>query len=281
MPSKPGTEPTLEELSSYIDNELDPNDQARVAEHVAGCAGCQDRLAGLRQTAYAIRGLPMETPPRSFTGVVPQQRRVWRWAPVGWVGSAAVAVLLIGIGLTHLPAGGPQTASNTAIHANNGGGNGVSGGLAYGAAQPVPAAGVAAPLDQTKSAAAGRTQALVNSTTVSDPRAAYRSLTLASDATSYTTNGTINVRIATSGLSVDDANSIHLWLTRDDGKGGYAIGMARPTNLPKNSSGWDAAYPISQMPLPAPVAGSYRLEAVVQLADGSALIAYLPITIRP
>ena len=279
MPSKPETEPTLEELSSYLDNELAASDQSRVAEHVATCAGCQERLAGLRQTAYAIRGLPMETPPRSFTSVVPRQRRVWRWAPVGWVGSAAVAVLLIGIGLTHLPAGGAETASGPATHAN-GGGNGVSGGLAYGAGQPVPAAGVVAPLDQTKSAAAARAQALVNSRTVSDPRDASRSLTLATDATSYSSNGAINIRIATTGLSADEASSIRLWLSRDDGTGGYAIGMAQPTSLPKNSSGWDAAYPISQMPLPSPIAGNYRLEAVVQLADGSALISYLPITIR-
>jgi predicted anti-sigma-YlaC factor YlaD len=279
MPSKPEIEPTLEELSSYLDHELGPTDQTRVAEHVATCATCQERLAGLRQATYAIRGLPMESPPRSFANVLPRQRQ-WRWAPVGWVGSAAVAVVLLGIGLTHLPAGEAETASNTAIHANSGGGN-VSGGLAYGAGQPVPAAGLAAPLDESKSAAAAHAQSLVNSTTVSDPRTASRSLTLAADATSYTTSGAINVRTATRGLSVDEANSIRLWLTRDDGKGGYAIGMARPTNLPRNASGWDAVYPISQMPLPAPVAGSYRLEAVVQLADGSALIAYLPVTIRP
>ena len=68
MPSEPRIpmEPTLEELSAYLDHELDDGAKARVAEHVAGCADCKMRLDGLRQTAYAIRALPMETPPRTF-----------------------------------------------------------------------------------------------------------------------------------------------------------------------------------------------------------------------
>jgi len=31
----------------------------RVAQHVAGCADCQARLDGLRETAFAIRALPI------------------------------------------------------------------------------------------------------------------------------------------------------------------------------------------------------------------------------
>ena len=54
-------EPTVEELSAFIDNELDAYAQSRVAAHVAGCPGCQVRLDGLRQTAHAVRALPMET----------------------------------------------------------------------------------------------------------------------------------------------------------------------------------------------------------------------------
>jgi len=89
MPSEPRvpTEPSLEELSAFIDSELDEAAQARVAEHVAGCRDCQARLDGLRQTAHAIRGLPMESPPRPFT-IPAQRRQSWRWAPAGWIGSA-------------------------------------------------------------------------------------------------------------------------------------------------------------------------------------------------
>src|SRR5438105_7447323 len=128
MPGEPRvpTEPTLEELSALIDNELDAGAQARVAEHVAGCQECQARLDRLRQTAHAIRGLPMETPPRSFT-IPAQRRQAWRWAPVGWIGSAAVALLLIAVGIPnlHLPAGPTATSGSPST---------ASGGLAYGTA---------------------------------------------------------------------------------------------------------------------------------------------------
>src|SRR2546425_8270282 len=139
MPSEPRvpTEPSLEELSAFIDDELDEAGQARVAEHVAGCRDCQARLDGLRQTAHAVRGLPMESPPRSFT--IPEQRQAWRWAPVGWIGSAAVALLLVAVGIQnlHLPAGPAATSGSTST---------ISGGLAQGAgAQKGPVAPRAAP----------------------------------------------------------------------------------------------------------------------------------------
>jgi putative zinc finger protein len=274
MPSKPGMEPTVEELSAYVDSELVPSDQARVAAHVAGCAACQERIAGLRQTAYAIRGLPMETPPRTF-GLPQVRSRGWRWAPVGWVGTAAVAVLLVGIGLTHLPSGG-TTASNagtTAIHANNGG-------AGYQPAEPARSAGVAAALDQSKAALAGRAVAPANSAIVMDPADRSRSMMLGTDATSYPTSGVMQVRLSTTGLSADETASFRLWLVRDAGSG-YAIRLAPPKNAPTNPFQFDAAYSISQMPLQAPVAGTYRLEAVVQLSDGSALIADVPLTITP
>src|SRR5437879_11759638 len=92
MPSEPRTpaEPTLEELSAYLDHELDSAAEARVADHVAACDQCRARLEGLRETAHAIRALPMETPPRRFT--IPEQRRPgWRWGRAGWLGSGAVA----------------------------------------------------------------------------------------------------------------------------------------------------------------------------------------------
>ncbi|TMF51484.1 MAG: hypothetical protein E6I24_02140, partial [Chloroflexi bacterium] len=115
MPGEPRvpTEPTLEELSALIDNELDAGAQARVAEHVAGCQECQARLDRLRQTAHAIRGLPMETPPRSFT-IPAQRRQAWRWAPVGWLGGAAAALLVIafGVQLLRSPAGVPSSGTS-------------------------------------------------------------------------------------------------------------------------------------------------------------------------
>src|SRR4029077_11727935 len=141
MPSEPRipTKPTLEELSAYLDHELDDDGRARVAQHVAGCADCQARLDCLRGAAFAIRALPMETPPRTFT--IPAKRREsFRWAPVaGWIGGVPAATLRILVGATHLPLHPTNTASSTGT---------ISGGLAYGsgtqkgAAAPVAAPGV-------------------------------------------------------------------------------------------------------------------------------------------
>src|SRR5256886_14157621 len=103
MPSEPRfpAEPTLEELSAYLDHELDSAAEARVADHVAGCDECRARLDGLRETAHAIRALPMETPPRRFT--IPEQRRPgWRWAPAGWIGRSAGGLVVGTVGLTDL-----------------------------------------------------------------------------------------------------------------------------------------------------------------------------------
>src|SRR2546430_1447822 len=186
MPSEPRfpAEPTLEELSAYLDRELDSATQARVADHIAGCDECRARLDGLRETAHAIRALPMETPPRSFT--VPEQRRQgWRWAPAGWIGSAAVALLLIAVGIQnlHLPAAPIATSGSSSAN---------RGGLANAPATPSQEgalAAVSAPAPSTQQFDAQSAGAATNAATVLDPSNGSRRLVLDTDKTSYATNG--------------------------------------------------------------------------------------------
>ncbi len=121
-------EPALEELSAYLDHELDSATQARVAEHVAVCQDCQARLDGLRQATYAVRALSMETPPRAFTIPAPRERTVRRWAPAAWLGGAAAALLVVVFGVNQLHFQGPG-GGNTST---------VSGGLAQGSYAEVP-----------------------------------------------------------------------------------------------------------------------------------------------
>ncbi|HET9847913.1 MAG TPA: zf-HC2 domain-containing protein [Candidatus Dormibacteraeota bacterium] len=273
MPSESHTpiEPTLAELSAYLDHELDAGAQARVAEHVAGCNRCKARLDGLRQTAYAIRGLPMETPPRSFT--VPQRSPRRSWAPVaGWVGSLAAATVLVVFGVTHLNFG----AGPAATTANRS----VSGGLAAAPAQPVQPYGAAAPLYQSETqASVAKAITPVNSKTAIDPTNSSRSLTIGTDAHAYAANGVLRLHVATAGLSTNEASTVRIFLVRDQGQGGYAIRLAPATSAPGYPLHYDAAYAIPQMPLPSPVAGNYVLQVEIQLSDGSALIAWLPLTI--
>jgi Putative zinc-finger len=280
MPSEPRvpTEPTLDELSAYLDHELNDDATARVAEHVAGCADCQARLDGLRQTAYAIRALPMETPPRTFT--IPAKRRESsRWVPVAsWIGGVAAAMLIIVFGVTHLPL--HPGALSSAAPAQP-----VSGGLGHGGApyaQGAPYREVA-PLDRSGQPtldAASRAFS-TNSKTVAGAQGSSSSLTISTDGASYSASGVITLHVTTKGLSSAEASSVRIFVMRETGQGGYLVRLMPASNAPTFPFDYQAAYSIQQMQLPAPVAGNYSLQVTIDTSDHSGLVAWLPVTITP
>ena len=267
MPTEPMAEPTLEELSAYLDHELDGATQARVAEHLSTCAECQLRLDGLRETAYAVRALPMETPPRTFT-IPAQQRQPFRWAPVGWVGGIAAAVLAIGFGLSQLHFHGPAGTAST----STAGGSSVT--APYGEVAPLNRSYDSAP---TMAQHAGT----ANSKTAADPQSSARSMTISTDAGSYSASGVITIHVTTRGLSADEASSVRILLTRQTGQGGYAVRLAPPSDASTYPFDWEAAYSIPQMHLPTPVAGTYSLQVTIDKSDHQSLNAWLPVTITP
>lgn len=277
MPSEPRipTEPTLEELSAYLDHELDDNAKARVAEHVAGCADCKAQLDGLRQTAYAIRALPMETPPRTFT--IPSKRREpVRWAPVaGWIGGVAAAMLIIVVGVTHLPGHPSSMASSTSP---------VSGGLGQGAAAPYAQGAPyhqVAPLAEPAQNDSALRAFSSNSKTVAGAQGSSRSLTISTDGASYSASGVITIHVTTKGLSANEASSVRIFVMRETGQAGYLVRLMPPSNAPTFPFDYQAAYSIHQMQLPAPVAGNYSLQVTIDTSDRSGLVAWLPLTITP
>lgn len=276
MPGEPRvpTEPTLEELSALIDNELDAGAQARVAEHVAGCQECQARLDRLRQTAHAIRGLPMETPPRSFT-IPAQRRQAWRWAPVGWIGSAAVALLLIAVGIQnlHLPAGPTATGSTSSV----------SGGLAYGTAQGQKGAvaPLAAPAPSTQQFDSQSRGSATNGATVVDPTNSSRRLVLDTDSTSYPATGRMRVTAQLIGSPSTSLNSANQGLTLTLVRNGLGVALnpvgVESWNGTPIFGGW---YDLAGFPLSAPRAGDYRLEATWVIPDGSGRVLQTSVPIR-
>jgi anti-sigma factor RsiW len=265
MPSEPRipTEPTLEDLSAFLDRELDPAAQARVAEHVAGCAECTRRLDGLRETVHAVRALPMETPPRTFTVPV-ERRKSFRWAPVGWVGSAAAAVLVIGFGLSqlHLHPASTSTAGSSNFYSS-----------------PAPAASQGQILDSSRAGAASQAfNPSANTVTVVDPMNSARSLTLSTDARTYSASGTMTVRVRLTGLPSGRTGILGLLVERN----GYAVIL--PTGSgPSDASGFQNSYQFANLDLSKPVAGSYTLMVIEQLpsGNGDSLVARLPVTISP
>ncbi len=250
-------EPTLEELSAYLDHELDGDAQARVAEHIAGCQDCQARLDGLRQTVHAVRALPMETPPRSFT--IPSQRRQSsRWAPVGWLGGAAAALLIVAVGVQQLQGPARSTSLTSGGSAQRSAGSG-SNELRSG--------------DQYAAAPAK----LANATTVSDPRQPSRSVTLSTNAVSYAPDGVMTVHVQLVGLAAEDVSQPRLLLERN----GYAIELTTPTQSGSVASSFQISYALGRLPLGSPVAGKYTLILIERLPgdSGATLVARLPITI--
>lgn len=54
---------TLDDLESFVEDELDPRARAQVEEHVAECAPCRARLARARNLSRALYALPRRDPP--------------------------------------------------------------------------------------------------------------------------------------------------------------------------------------------------------------------------
>jgi Putative zinc-finger len=264
MPSEPRvpTEPTLEELSAFIDSELDAAEQARVAEHVAGCADCQARLDGLRQTAHAVRALPMESPPRTFT--IPEARRPsFRWAPVGWLGTGAAAMLVIVLGVTQLHVQGPASTASSST---------VSGGLGQGNAYLTrkAVAPVAAPAPPTNDQFSGQATSLAANGATAADQTNGRRLMLSTDRAAYSINGQMRVTIELQGSPSTSTNSgdqgLTLTLVRDGtGVALNPVGVSSYNGTPV----FGGTYDLSNLPLASPRAGDYRLEATWVVPDGS------------
>ncbi len=56
-----------DQLSAYIDGELDASAAERLERHLAECGRCRQEMEQLRATVVALQELPAVEPPRSFT----------------------------------------------------------------------------------------------------------------------------------------------------------------------------------------------------------------------
>jgi anti-sigma factor RsiW len=124
-----------EQLSAYLDDELEPAERAALERHLPGCLRCQSELRELRAVRGLLRALPAPALPRSFAlpadGPVPiplprststatLQRQVARRGPriAQWGGALAACLgmaLLLGSALADhgalSPASGPDSGS--------------------------------------------------------------------------------------------------------------------------------------------------------------------------
>jgi anti-sigma factor RsiW len=123
----------LEQLSAYLDNEVDERERAALEQHLPTCEECRRALEELGQSRALLRALPTPALPRSFrlpeTGAVPeplsrggrggvaalsssnQRTGARRARALQWVGGLVAALGLFLLFSTTLPGGFPLHAS--------------------------------------------------------------------------------------------------------------------------------------------------------------------------
>lgn len=101
----------LDDLSAYVDGELDPGRRSAVDSHLAACDRCRARTAELRATTRLIAALPMPQPARSL---VPRVRAP-RWvAPLRTLATLASGVALFAFVATSLGSAVPLGTGGSA-----------------------------------------------------------------------------------------------------------------------------------------------------------------------
>ncbi|MCJ0762416.1 anti-sigma factor family protein [Variovorax terrae] len=106
-------------LNAYIDDELDPQGTAAVADHLAGCDGCRRVFAQAQALRDAVRaqGLRHALPPalqrrvRAAVRDEGRRRSAWARAPWAWInlGAALASLMALAVTLT-LYLGAPSPA---------------------------------------------------------------------------------------------------------------------------------------------------------------------------
>jgi hypothetical protein len=108
----------LDQLSAYIDGELEALDRTRLDAHLPGCAECRATLAALRATLADLNELPEPVPTeqdswalRSAIARARRPVRRWQRAAVAAGSLAAAAVAVLAFTLTGGGGGGTLDAS--------------------------------------------------------------------------------------------------------------------------------------------------------------------------
>jgi anti-sigma factor RsiW len=257
------SEPSIDVLSAYVDQELSGVARQELEAHLKDCETCRRRLEAMRQTVHAIHALPMEPPPRVFT-IPAQRQQPSRFAPIGaWAGGLA-AVAIVGLIVTvalHSPhatggstAAGPATLSINSAHQQKG------------ATAPAAGAGIA---DQSLGSAFAPSNLV--SQTVADPKDPATTLRLVAQQ-AVPANGTLAIGVTVTGSA--SSASLHLSLVRN----GYGVPI--PWSAPAAQVSGSEYLALSQLPLPSPRTGQYQLIAVADLPSGDELIATVPVQVR-
>jgi len=106
--------PELEQLSAYLDAELDATDHTALEAHLPACAECRSILAALRATIADLGELPEAAPTEqdswALRSAISRARTpVKRWQRAAWAAGAVAAAAIAVVAIVQ-PGGGRQNA---------------------------------------------------------------------------------------------------------------------------------------------------------------------------
>ncbi|MEM9462008.1 MAG: zf-HC2 domain-containing protein [Myxococcota bacterium] len=87
--------PRQEELVAYVSNTLDPDDAARIEDHVFECSLCATRLQEAARFQMLLHDAAAAMAVEPAPVASPQPRRRWRTSAMGGLWAAAAAVVLM------------------------------------------------------------------------------------------------------------------------------------------------------------------------------------------
>ena len=180
-------------------------------------------------------------------------------------------MLIIVVGVTHIPFHGPGGTASTST---------VSGGLGQGP-NTLSQRGAAAPTGSPANVTADSAKAYSPySMTVTDPRNNARRLSLMINGAVFATDGFMVVDGTMIGDPSSNVEQIRLVLHR--GSYGVELPTPQPTFTNADSRGFEGTYSIAALRLPDPRPGKYTLTASWTATDGSGVVVFaeLPVTIK-
>jgi anti-sigma factor RsiW len=86
-------------LSAYLDGELSADEEIRIVDHLERCGACRVDLADLQSARAAVRGLPVIEAPPWLRPADATASDIARRHPAATVAAAAVAILVVIIGI--------------------------------------------------------------------------------------------------------------------------------------------------------------------------------------
>ena len=108
-----------ENLSAYLDGELDPDEESELKSHLEGCESCSRELESLRSTVELVRSVPRVQAPSALkqrlSSATSFRRPAWRFLNPVALASAAALIIVTVVAIFMLSPGHPGASNNLAI----------------------------------------------------------------------------------------------------------------------------------------------------------------------